>query len=309
MARTADKIESLIAEDEGMSDALAVVYDRTGGGSEEIAWGDVNDELTSGQWGRLIEKDVLRSEGDEFRLADPDAVVTALEDEPNTTISTGETDTDIDFDVDDIDDDGSSWTTWDKLAALGSVGLFLGYSQTPIRNAVGGFVDLFIGPLDQVLPFYLIVLVLALLTGLFTTLLQANLMDMEKMSAYQNRMKAIQEKRKEAKERGDDEAMERIREEQMDAMGDQLGMFKEQFRPMVWTMFFTIPVFLWIYWKVFGGHIPTGETQLVAPLIGEATWRTGVVGPMEFWIVWYFLCSMGFSQIIRKSLNIQTTPT
>ncbi|WP_115864548.1 DUF106 domain-containing protein [Halorussus litoreus] len=309
MARTADKIESLIAEDEEMSDALAVVYDRTGGGSDEIAWGDVNDELSSGQWGRLIEKDVLRSDGDEFRLADPDAVVAALEDEPNTTISTGETDTDIELDVEDIDDDGSSWTTWDKLAGLGSIGLFLGYSQTPIRNAVGGFVNLFVGPLDQVLPFYVIVLVLALVTGLFTTLLQANLMDMEKMSMYQNRMKEIQEKRKEAKERGDDEAIERIREEQMDAMGDQLGMFKEQFRPMVWTMFFTIPVFLWIYWKVFGGHIPDAEWQIVAPLIGEATWRTGVVGPMELWIVWYFLCSMGFSQIIRKSLNIQTTPT
>jgi uncharacterized membrane protein (DUF106 family) len=92
-------------------------------------------------------------------------------------------------------------------------------------------------------------------------------------------------------------------------MGDQLGMFKEQFRPMVWTMFFTIPVFLWIYWMVLDGHVSGNETQIVAPLVGEATWRTRILGPMQLWIVWYFLCSMGFTQLIRKSLNIQTTPT
>jgi uncharacterized membrane protein (DUF106 family) len=303
MARTADKVESLIAEDSAMADVLAVVYDRTDAGDEPIEWADVNDALTSGQWGRLIEKDVLTSDGDEFRLADPDAVEAALEDEPTTSVSTDDADADVDI------DDESSWTMWDKMAALGSVGLFLGYSQAPIRNAIGSTVNLLVGPLESVLPFYVVVMVLALVTGLYSTLLQANLMNMDKMSAYQQRMKDIQEKRKEAKERGDDEAMERIREEQMDAMGDQLGMFKEQFRPMVWTMFLTIPVFLWIYWMVRDGHIPDAEWTIVAPLVGEAGWQAGVVGPMRLWIVWYFLCSMGFTQLIRKSLNIQTTPT
>jgi uncharacterized membrane protein (DUF106 family) len=290
-----------------MADALAVVYDRTDGGSERIEWADVNDNLTSGQWGRLIEKDVLESVGDEFRIADPDAVEAALDDEPTTTVSTSTSDADAD--VADVDSEESSWTKWDKLAAVGAGGLFLGYSQQPIRNVIGSAVEVFIGPLDQLLPFYVVVLVVALLTGLFSTLLQANLMNMDKMSAYQDRMKDIQEKRKQAKERGDDEALERIREEQMDAMGDQLGMFKEQFRPMVWTMFVTIPVFLWIYWMVLDGHVAAGETQIVAPLIGEATWRTKVVGPMQMWIVWYFLCSMSLTQLIRKSLNIQTSPT
>ncbi|UPV74972.1 DUF106 domain-containing protein [Halorussus limi] len=304
MARTADKIESLIADDSAMADALAVVYDRTDGGSERIEWADVNDDLTSGQWGRLIEKDVLESVGDEFRIADPDAVEAALDDEPTATVSTATPDVDADDDVEE-----SSWTTWDKLAAVGAGGLFLGYSQQPIRNIVGSTVEIFIGPVDKVLPFYIVVLVVALLTGLFSTLLQANLMDMEKMSAYQDRMKDIQEKRKQARERGDDEALEQIREEQMDAMGDQLGMFKEQFRPMVWTMFVTIPVFLWIYWMVLDGHVAPGEFRIVAPLVGEAKWTAKILGPMQMWIVWYFLCSMSLTQLIRKSLNIQTTPT
>jgi uncharacterized membrane protein (DUF106 family) len=153
--------------------------------------------------------------------------------------------------------------------------------------------------------------VIAVFTGLYSTLLRANLMDMEKMSQYQEKMSEIQERRKAAKERGDDEALQEIQDEQMDAMGDQLGMFKEQFRPMVWIMFFTIPAFLWMFWKVgIRGATSHGEfSAIVLPLIGEATWTTSVLGPIQAWILWYFLCSMAFTQLIQKGLDVKMSPT
>jgi len=259
----------------------------------------VSEDLSSGQWGRLIEQGVLVDAEGGFEIDDRDAVRTALA--QNGDIDTGS-------------DDESNWTTWDKLAGVGSVLLFLGYSQQPIRNAVGGTIDLLLGPLDTMLPFYLVILTLAVVTGLYSTLLQSNLMDMEKMSEYQDQMKEIQERREAAKERGDDEALEEIQEEQMEAMGDQLGMFKLQFRPMVWIMLLTVPAFLWMYWKILqgGGTVDDPDSlTVIMPLIGELSdgWTTSVVGPMQAWIVWYFLCSMAFTQVIRKALNIQTTPT
>ena len=169
--------------------------------------------------------------------------------------------------------------------------------------------DLAIGPINDVLPFYAVILILALVTGLYSSLLQANLMDTSKMSEYQGKMKAIQDKRERAKERGDDEAMERIQQEQMEAMGEQMGMLKEQFRPMVWIMLFTIPVFLWMYWMIYDGDLDALGT-VTFPLAGEMdTWRSGLVGPIQAWIVWYFVCSMAFTQILRKALNVSTTPT
>jgi uncharacterized membrane protein (DUF106 family) len=39
-----------------------------------------------------------------------------------------------------------------------------------------------------------------------------------------------------------------------------------------------------------------------------SSWQAGLLGPIEAWIVWYFLCSLAFTQIIRKALNVQTTP-
>ncbi len=309
MARTAQKVESLISEDPALAEALTIVLEETDDGSEEVAWADVRDDLSSGQWGRLIEQGVLVDGEDGFRLADPEEVKAGLGqgDGADTTASTS---------APDGEPPEVNWSTYDKAAGVASLGLFAGYSIPTVRNAIGTVLDLFLGPLDTLLPFYVVIMALAVLTGLYSTLLQANLMDMEIMGAYQGRMKEIQERQKAAKERGDDEELEKIREEQMDAMGDQLGMFKAQFRPMVWIMLFTIPVFLWMYWKILPGAqgtvIDPADVSVVMPLVGELGekgWTAGVLGPIQAWILWYFLCSMAFTQVIRKALNIQTTPT
>ncbi len=298
MARTVEKVRDLVDEDPAFAGALVNLLEHDG---EVIEWRDVNDDLTSGQWGRLIEKDVLVDAGDGFRLADADAIREELDGAGTTATPTSSS-------SDDEEDEDSGWSKWDKIAALGSVGLFAGYSIGQVRSVIGGAMDLLLGPLDALLPFYAVIMVLATLTGLYSTILQANLMDMDKMGEYQERMKDIREREKAARERGDDEALERIREEQMSAMGDQAGMFKAQFRPMVWIMLFTIPVFLWMYWMLLEGRVAEGEQFLTLPLAGEVDLNQGIF-VMPAWIVWYFLCSMSFTQIIRKSLNIQTTPT
>ena len=309
MARTEQKVRDLVGDDDGMRTAVETVLSHVDDDAEgEVTWVDVKGDLTSGQWGRLIERGIL-VEGDAgFRLADTEEVRAGLNGSTDTAAASTATSTASGDD----DVEGSSWSKYDKGAAVVTVALFAGYSWAPLRNLIGTAMDVALGPLAELMPFYAVVMILALATGLYSTLLQANLMDMEKMSKYQDRMKDIQNRRKEAKEAGDDDALDAIQEEQMEAMGDQMGMFKEQFRPMVWIMFFTIPVFLWMYWGIGIGanaeaHVPL--QNLVLPLVGEVAWTDQVLGPIQAWIVWYFLCSMGFTQIIRKGLNIDMTPT
>jgi uncharacterized membrane protein (DUF106 family) len=295
MARTAPKVERLADDGEAMTDALGEVLTV----AEEqgtVTWGDVSEDITSGEWGRLIESGLLvDADGDGFVVDDPDGVREALE----------ETDA-----APDGDEDDGGWSQWDKLAALGTVGLFAGYSINSVRDAIGGTLDIALGPLADVLPFYVLILVLAVFTGATSSILQDNMMDMSGMGDHQEKMEKIKERRKEAKERGDDEALDRIEEEQMELMSDQMGMFKKQFRPMVWIMLINIPVFLWIYWMVFGPGLATSSPVMTLPIIGEVeSWREGLVGPMQAWIVWYFLCSLSFTQVIRKALNVQTSPT
>jgi uncharacterized membrane protein (DUF106 family) len=305
MARTAQKVESLASEGEDMTDALATVL----AVAEEqgtVSWADVSDDLTSGQWGRLIEKGLLvDADGAGFVLEDPDGIREALGEDEVAAAASASTSS-----SDDGGDDGVNWTNYDKGAAVVTVGFMAGYARQDIRNVIGSALDVVIGPLNEILPFYVVILLLALLTGLWSTILQDNLMDSEVMGEYQEKMQDLKERREAAKERGDDEALDRIQQEQMDAMGDQLGMFKAQFRPMVWIMLLTIPAFLWMYWMIRDGHIDSSGIQMVLPLQGEITdWQQGLLGPMPAWILWYFVCSMSFSQLLRKALNVQTSPT
>lgn len=303
MSKVERKVRALVAEDGDMREAIRAVLDHASDG--EVKWVDVRDEITSGQWGRLIEKGVLVDGESGFALADRDAIEAGLEPEEDDSGAAASTGSDTET------PDEASWSKWDKLAGLVTVGFFVGYMMEPVRNVIAGAVDLVFGPLLNVVPFYVVVMVVALATGLYSTLLRAGLMDMERMSQYQDRMKEIQERRKEAKERDDQEALDQIQEEQMEAMGDQLGMFKEQFRPMVWIMFLTIPAFLWMYWAVGyrGSEAQYELGQLIVPIAGSVEWTQGILGPIQMWIVWYFLCSMAFTQIVQKSLNIEMSPS
>jgi uncharacterized membrane protein (DUF106 family) len=303
MAGTAQRVQDLVDDDDQMAGVVQLVIDRAEDGA--VTYGDVRDDVDSGRWGRLIDRGILVENGEEYVVRDPEGVREGLE-EATKTEST------VSIDLEDMPDEpegDSSWSIYDKAAAVGAVGLFAGYSISSVRNVIGNTLDLLLGPLEATLPFYVVVMVLALFTGLYSTLLQANLMDMDKMAYYQNRMKALQNQREEAKEAGDDEALDQLQKEQMEAMGENLGMFKEQFRPMVWIMLFTIPVFLWMYWMILADGTTITPATIVLPIFGETTWTGGVLGPIQAWIVWYFLCSMGFTQIIRKALDIQTTPT
>jgi uncharacterized membrane protein (DUF106 family) len=315
MAGTAKRAESLADESQDMADAISRVLD-VADEKGVVTWTDVSDDLSSGEWGRLIEQEILvDADGAGFVVDDPEGVREAIgKESPEDSTDSGvssivSSDDDDEAPSSSSDDEDSGWSKWDKIAAVSTVGLFLGYSQAPIRNAIGGVLDLLLGPLADVMPFYMMIMVLAVFTSLNSAILQGKLMDMDKMGEYQAQMKKIQKRREEAKERGDDEALDQIQEEQMEAMGDQLGMFKEQFRPMVWIMLVNIPVFLWIYYMVQTGAMvePSGPV-MVLPVMGEIETWNARVGPMWTWIIWYFVCSMSFSQIVRKALDVQTTP-
>jgi len=150
-------VEDLVAEDAEMESAIETVLDAAADGA--VKWVDVRDDLTSGQWGRLIETGVLVDGDAGFEIADRDAVESGLAADVD-----GEIDLDLDVDDGDTPDD-SSWSIYDKAAAVVAVSMFPAYGWTPARNLVGGTADLLLGPLDATLPFYVVVMVIATATG------------------------------------------------------------------------------------------------------------------------------------------------
>ena len=290
MPRTEQKVEDLASDGEHMTDALETVLevaDQQGA----VTWADVSDELSSGEWGRLIEKGLLVDAGEGFVVDDPEGVRDALEDADPVS----------------LDEYDTGWTKYDKGAAAVVLVLFVGYIFSSVRSTVGTTVNVLFGPVESLLPFYLVIMVLALLTGIHSAIMQDNLMNPEIMSAYREKSQQLKQRRDAAKERGDDEELEKIQDQQVEMMTENLSVFKAQFRPMVWIMVLVIPVFLWLFWVVRDLGVTASAPVVVLPYAGEVdSWTAGLVGPLEVWIIWYFVCSMAFGQIIRKAMNVRT---
>ncbi|CAM2972464.1 DUF106 domain-containing protein [Halobacterium salinarum] len=281
-----------------MREAASAVLEESDARTGDLQWDDVSDAVSSSQWGRLISAGVLTSTDTGFVVADPDELAAEL---------AAHTDAESTEHTDAPAIESASWTIYDKAAAVGAIGLFAGYWNSSIQTTIASVDNQLLAPVMNLLPFHIVVLVLAVTTGVYSTYLQSRLMDHETLQAYKDRMAALKERREAAKERGDDEALERIQSEQMDAAGDQLGLFKLQFRPMVWIMLLTIPVFLWLRWEVRGGHLGASEHGMVVPLAGHVAWQHALLGPMATWIVWYFVCSMASRQFLQKTFNIQAS--
>ncbi|MDS0282697.1 DUF106 domain-containing protein [Haloarcula onubensis] len=278
-----------VLDSPAVREAVTVVLERSDGGERELQWGDVSDALSREQWGRLVASGVVVGGPSGFRLQEPDRVTRYL--------SAGESET-----ADDSAPELASWTRYDKLAGLVALVLVTGYWDTGVRNGIASLDDVVLGPVTTALPFYLVILLLAAATGVYSTALQARLRDTETVERYQERMERLGERRDAAEERGDEDALERIRDEQRDAASDQIAVLKAQFRPMVWVMLLTVPVFLWLRWEVRGGHLGASR-GLVVPLAGAVSWQAPLLGPMPAWIVWYFVCSFVSRQFVRKGLG------
>ena len=307
-----DDLGTVLRRD-NMDDALSVVYEVAETGDGTVEWCDVSQRLDQERWGELLRTGVLMEAGDRFVIDDPVAVESYLDDEGElpaaTDIAAGVATSSDAIESEPETADSGGWSHADKFAGVGAVTLMLGYQVTEIRDFVGPMVDLLLTPIQAVLPFYLVILLLATGTGVVPMVFQSRMMDYDRMQAQQTRVDEVQERLKAAKEHDNEEAVERIQEEQMELMTGQLGSFTQMLRPLAWTMLFTAPVLLWFYWLMLSPTQAITSTGLVFPVLGRVAWTARVIGPMQAWLLWYSICSLTSRQLIQKTFDVQTGPS
>ncbi|WP_319377958.1 DUF106 domain-containing protein [uncultured Methanocorpusculum sp.] len=188
-------------------------------------------------------------------------------------------------------------------------GMMMLYGWQEARQVIAGVVNIVIGPFAALgLPFFALVLILATITGFYSSLIQKYTIDYEKMAENQAKTKEFQAKFREAQLSGDEKLIKKMQARQQAMMADQMEMSKNQFKPMAYILVLTVPIFFWLI-----EHIPTEAqmladpslaTAIVIPFAGLSTYFEVYLGFFPLWILWYMLCSLVMSQIIRKSLNI-----
>ncbi|HJJ41352.1 MAG TPA: EMC3/TMCO1 family protein [Methanocorpusculum sp.] len=206
---------------------------------------------------------------------------------------------------------GNKYGMFIALAAM--IGIMLLYQWEWARQTIAGVVDIIIGPFVAMgLPFFALILILATITGFYSSLIQKYTMDYEKMAEVQEKMKDFNVKFREAQMSGDERLIKKMQARQQALLSEQMQMTQKQFTPMIYIMIVTIPIFFWIYEKIRYMPMPGEVTAAIAdlsnsiviPFAGLSSYFDIYLWVFPLWILWYLLCSLCMTQIIRKALNI-----
>lgn len=193
-----------------------------------------------------------------------------------------------------------------KYSGLISIGLVLLLlllsSIQSTRDLIGRAADIVLGPLVSTgLPFYMIIIVLSVITGLYTTLIQKYAVDSEHLQEVQSRAMAFQKEYREAQLSKDERKLKSLEQKRLKVMQEQLESSKEQFKPMGYMFIVTIPILLWMAYKI---PTLTSGVEIIFPYLGTFNLYTSSIWIFPAWIFWYIICSFAISQVIRKSMNL-----
>ena len=135
------------------------------------------------------------------------------------------------------------------IALLFTLLVFLSYSVSWVRLTIGTAMDVVLGPLIDpegfAVPFFVMIIILSSLTGLYSSLVQKYTIDYEKMQETQAKMRVFQKEFREAQLSGDEKRIKKLQKKQEQMMQDQLEISRQQFVPMAIILLLTVPIFFW----------------------------------------------------------------
>ncbi len=193
------------------------------------------------------------------------------------------------------------------IALLFTMLVMLSYGIGGVRETVGSIMNILLGPFIDVLgvPFFVMIMILSSVTGLYSSLVQKYTIDYDKMQEVQAKARVFQKEFREAQLAGDEKRIKKLQGRQERMMQDQLDMSKQQFTPMAIILVLTVPIFFWLLFRLPRGAAEmTVANGIVMPFIGAVSLSEIAFFIIPAWFFWYMICSLAISQVIRKSLNI-----
>ena len=179
--------------------------------------------------------------------------------------------------------------------------MMFSYSIAWLRVGVGQGIDGAFAPLIDAfkIPFYILIVILSALTGLYSSIIQKYTIDYERMTEVQERMKEFQTEYREAQLSQDEKKIKKMEAKKDRVMREQLEMSQNQFKPMAYILVLTVPIFFWLLFR-----LNQVKSTITFPYAGSVGLHDPAVWIIPAWILWYMICSITLSQVIRKSLNI-----
>ena len=172
-------------------------------------------------------------------------------------------------------------------------------------NPVLGPIAAFVGP-DN---FLITIIIMAVITGIYTSVIQKYTMNWELMAKskeYQKQIRGLQKELMEAKKEDNKHKIKKLEKKRAEVMRKQTQfsgeMFRQQMKPMAYIGIITIPIFMWI-WEYVGMY---SGGAVIFPLIGAKELSDSFIFSFPYWVLWYMICSIPITQLIRKAIGIKS---
>jgi uncharacterized membrane protein (DUF106 family) len=194
---------------------------------------------------------------------------------------------------------------WEKyglyVALLFMLLMMVSYSISWLRLGVGKGIDSVFAPLVESfnIPFFILIVILSAATGLYSSIIQKYTIDYERMTEVQDRMKDFQKEYREAMLSQDEKRIKKLDTKKDRMMREQLELSQQQFKPMAYILVLTVPIFFWLLYR-----LSQINNTITLPYYGTLSLTAPVIWVIPAWIIWYMICSITISQVIRKALNI-----
>jgi uncharacterized membrane protein (DUF106 family) len=164
------------------------------------------------------------------------------------------------------------------------------------RKELANLVAPVLDPLSASMPIYVVILILAAFTAVYTSVIQKFTVDMKKMKEIQQRVMSFQKEYMEAAKQDNKFKLKQMEEEKAEIQKLQSEMMSMQFKPMFYSIVVTLPIFMWLYSK-------TREVvSVIVPFSGEIHIADPIL-IVPWWLFWYLLCSIAIGQVVRKALK------
>ncbi len=176
-----------------------------------------------------------------------------------------------------------------------------------LRNPIGQAMDSLVGGLVTSLhiPMFITILLFSVITGSYSSLLLNRFVDQDRVKESQAEMKEFQKEYREAQLAGDKGKLKKLEPRRAEVMELSMEVQSQTMKPMPYILIVSLPIFGWLSFIMYSSTLSSYvATTINLPYFGTLAYTQGVILGFPVWLIWYLLCSLVFTQVIRKTLGM-----
>ena len=188
------------------------------------------------------------------------------------------------------------------LIVLGGI-FFIGVLIPEFRIVMAKAIDPILRHL-LIFPIYIVIMILAFITAIYSSLIQKYTIDFRKMKEMQEKIFEFQRQYFKAIKENNQFLIKQLEKRRDEIRLMQVEIMKMNFTSIFYVMIVTIPIWIWLWYVIydvaeFGMNNRVSEFTVTVPFQGYIHVSDFVV-IIPWWLFWYLLCSILVGQVIRK---------